>query len=241
MPSYLHALTFDALDPARLARFWAGVLEREAGDDTGDGFTVLPARETDVLLRFVATDEPKTVQNRLHFDLTSASSDEQGATVARALELGGRHADVGQTGDEGHVVLADPEGDEFCVIEPGNGFLAGCGVVGALSCDGSQAVGYFWSRALGWPLVWDQDEETAVQSPAGGMKITWGGPPLMPRGGDRDRIRLDLAVPAGEDLRAEIDRLIALGARHLDGDGRDGGRVTLADPDGNEFAVRHAR
>ncbi|MER5479957.1 VOC family protein [Streptomyces sp. NPDC002734] len=237
MPSYLHALTFDALDPARLTRFWAGLLEQETGDD----FTVLPARDTGFLLRFVATDEPKSVQNRLHFDLTSASEDDQRATVARALELGGHHADIGQTGEEGHVVLADPEGNEFCVIEPGNNFLAGCGFVGALPCDGTQAVGYFWSRALGWPLVWDQDEETAIQSPAGGTKITWGGPPLMPRGGDRDRIRFDLAVPAGEDLRAEVDRLVSLGAKHLDGDGHDGGRVTLADPDGNEFAVHLAR
>ncbi|MEU3554868.1 VOC family protein [Streptomyces fragilis] len=237
MPAYLHALTFDALDPARLARFWAGGLRQERGDD----FTVLAAKDTGFALRFVATDEPKSAQNRLHFDLTSASPDEQGATVARALELGGRHTDIGQLPEEEHVVLADPEGNEFCVIEPGNGFLAGCGFVGALACDGTQAVGYFWSRALGWPLVWDQDEETAIQSPAGGTKITWGGPPLMPRGGRRDRIRFDLAVPAGEDLRAEIDRLVAAGATHLDGDGHDGGRVSLTDPDGNEFTVHKAR
>jgi predicted enzyme related to lactoylglutathione lyase len=240
MTSSLHALTFDALDPSRAARFWAGVLRREAREDTEDGPVVLPARETDLLLRFVAAEEPKSVRNRQHFDLTSTSLDDQKATVTRALELGGRHADVGQGPEEEHVVLADPDGNEFCVIEPGNNFLDGCGLVGALSCDGTQAVGYFWSRALGWPLVWDRNEETAIQSPAGGTKITWGGPPLMPRGG-RDRIRLDLVVPAGEDLGAEVDRLVALGATRLDGDGRDGGRVSLSDPDGNEFAVHNAR
>ena len=74
-------------------------------------------------------------------------------------------------------MLADPEGNEFCVIEPANDFLADCGFVGALACDGSQDVGYFWSEALGWPLVWDQDQETAIRSPHGGPKITWGGPP----------------------------------------------------------------
>ncbi len=74
-------------------------------------------------------------------------------------------------------MLADPEGNEFCVIEPGNNFLADCGFIGALACDGSQEVGYFWSEALGWPLVWDQDQETAIRSPHGGPKITWGGPP----------------------------------------------------------------
>ena len=100
--------------------------------------------------------------------------------MARALELGGRHLDIGQRPEEGHVVLADPEGNEFCVIEPGNNFLADCGFIGALSSDGSQEVGYFWSKALGWPLVWDQDQETAIRSPHGGPKITWGGPPVAP-------------------------------------------------------------
>ena len=61
------------------------------------------------------------------------------------------------------MVLADPEGNEFCVIEPGNNFLADCGFIGALAGDGSQEVGYFWSEALGWPLVWDQDQETAIR------------------------------------------------------------------------------
>jgi hypothetical protein len=73
--------------------------------------------------------------------------------VARALELGGRHVDVGQRPEEGHVVLADPDGNEFCVIEAGNTFLAGTGFIGALACDGTREVGLFWSEALRWPLV----------------------------------------------------------------------------------------
>jgi hypothetical protein len=56
------------------------------------------------------------------------------------------------------VVLADPEGNEFCVIEPGNKWLAGCGFFAELACEGSREVGYFWSHVLGWPLVWDQDQ-----------------------------------------------------------------------------------
>lgn len=138
-------------------------------------------------------------------------------------------------GDEGHVVLADPEGDEFCIIEPGNRFLAGCGFVGALACDGSQAVGYFWSEALGWPLVWDQDQETAVRSPHGGPKITWGGPRLMPRNG-RDRLHLDLAPLPGGDRQAGVERLVSLGATPV-GPGHDEGAVTLADPDGTAFCL----
>ena len=145
--------------------------------------------------------------------------------MARALELGGRHIDVGQLPEEEHVVLADPEGNEFCVIEAGNNFLAGCGFIGALSCDGTQAVGYFWSEALGWPLVWDQDEETAIQSPQGGPKITWGGPPVQPKTG-KNRLHFDLAPPADGDQQAEVDRLVSLGAtthRHRPGRRRLGG------------------
>jgi Glyoxalase-like domain len=88
----------------------------------------------------------------------------------------------------------------------------------------------FWHDALGWPLVWDRDEETAVQSPRGGTKLSWGGPPVAPKDG-RNRQRLDLASP---DLSAEVERLVALGATEL-GD-RDGG-IDLADPDGNEFLL----
>jgi predicted enzyme related to lactoylglutathione lyase len=133
-------------------------------------------------------------------------------------------------------VLADPEGNEFCVIEPGNDFLAGCGLIGALSCDGSQAVGYFWSEVLGWPLVWDQDEETAIQSPRGGTKIAWGGPPFMPKSG-KERLHFDLAPPVDGDQHAEVDRLVSLGATRIDTDPGHVGQVTMADPDGNEFCV----
>jgi len=166
--------------------------------------------------------------------LTSTSLHNQQETVARALELGARHLDVGQGPDALHVVLADPEGNEFCVIEPGNNFLAGCGFIGAVASDGSQQVGYFWSEALGWPLVWDQDEETAIRSPDGGPKITWGGPPLAPKTG-KYRLHFDLA-PDG-DQRAEADRLIALGATTVDIGQADADWIVMADPDGHEFCL----
>src|SRR3954451_11893842 len=177
MTAQLDAVCFAAIEPRRLARFWAGLLGREAADDV----TLLPDDETGFRIRFVATEEPKAGQNRAHFDLTSASLEDQQRTVARALELGARHVDVGQRPEEGHVVLADPEGNEFCVIEPGNAFLAGCGAIGALACDGTREVGYFWAAALGCPLVWDQGHVPAIQSPRGGTKIPWDGPPLIPR------------------------------------------------------------
>jgi hypothetical protein len=236
MAAQLVALCFDAYDPLTLARFWAGVLGWEPADDPHDGITLLPGDDTGFRIRCLASQEPKIGQNKMHFDLTSTSPQDQQQTVARALALGARHIDIGQLPEEGHVVLADPEGNEFCVIEPGNQFLAECGFVGALACDGSQRVGYFWSEALGWPLVWDQEEETAIRSPRGGPKITWGGPPLMPRTG-RNRLHFDLAPPANGDQRAEVDRLVSLGATRT-GTARTGtARVEMTDPDGNEFCV----
>ncbi|MGW0568118.1 VOC family protein [Streptomyces tauricus] len=232
----LFALSFDANRPENLARFWAGLLGWETVDDPQDGITLLPGDDTGFRLRFLPSQEQKAGQNRMHFDLTSASAEDQRRTVDRALELGGQHIDIGQLPEEKHMVLADPEGNEFCVIEPGNNFLADCGFIGALACDGSQEVGYFWSKALGWPLVWDQDQETAIRSPHGGPKITWGGPPLAPRTG-RDRVRFDLAPTAHGDLSTEVDRLLSLGAKRVD-TGQDGlGSVTMTDPDGNEFSV----
>jgi predicted enzyme related to lactoylglutathione lyase len=160
--------------------------------------------------------------------------------VDRALEIGGRHIDVGQLPEEGHVVLADPEGNEFCVIEPGNKFLADTGFIGAVASDGSQEVGYFWSKALDWPLVWDQDQETAIQSPHGGPKITWGGPPVAPKNG-KNRLHFDIAPPVGIDQQAEVERLVSLGATRIDIGQGNVGWVVMADPDGNEFCVLSPR
>ena len=236
MTCRLIALCFDASDPRLLARFWGGFLGWEMTGDPQGGAALLPDDDTGFRIRFLSSPEPKAGQNQMHFDLTSTSLPDQEQTVARALRLGARHIDIGQRPEEGHVVLADPEGNEFCVIEPGNKFLAGCGFIGALACEGSQQVGYFWSEALGWPLVWDQDLETAIRSPRGGPKITWGGPPLTPKTGKR-RLHFDVAPSAGGDQQAEADRLASLGATRIDIGQNDAGWVVMADPDGNEFCV----
>ncbi|MEV5601533.1 VOC family protein [Streptomyces sp. NPDC052299] len=229
MTPHLSAIGFHATDPSDLARFWAGLLRWER---TGDGTLVVPPDGTGYALRFTESQAPKTRPNQAHFDLTSATPEAQRDTVARALELGARHIDIGQTPEDGHVVLADPDGNEFCVIEAGNTFLADTGVIGAVACDGTRAVGYFWSAALGWPLVWDQDEETAIQSPEGGTKLTWGGPPVREKP-DANRLYFELTLPPDADGEAETARLAELGARP----GPDG---VFLDPDGNEFRVLHA-
>ncbi len=236
MPAELFAVCFDAMDPGRVARFWSGLLGWTPEEAVDGSVVLLPTDDAGFRLRFRPGGQAKQAQNHLHLDLTSTSPAGQLDTVARALDLGGRHVDVGQLPQEGHVVLGDPEGNELCVIEPGNGFLADCGFVGAVSCDGTRAVGQFWSAALGWPLVWDQDQETAVRSPRGGPKITWGGPPLMPPAG-RGRVRFELVAASGADLSDEVDRLVSLGA-HVVGDeeGRHAG-VVLTDPDDNPFRL----
>ena len=236
MTCHLRALCFDANDPLGLARFWAGVLGWELAGGSGDGVALVPGDDTGFRIRFLPGQEQKAGQNQMHFDLTSTSLEDQQQTVARSLGLGARPIDIGQRPEEGHVVLADPEGNEFCVIEPGNNFLADCGFIGAVACDGSQEVGYFWSRALGWPLVWDQDQETAIQSPRGGPKITWGGPPLPPKAG-KNRLHFDLVPAVHGDQPAEVARLISLGATRADiGQGNVDWTV-LTDPDDNEFCL----
>lgn len=236
MTSHLVALCFDAHDPLCLARFWAGVLGWEMSDDPDDGVALLPSDDTEFRIRFVASEEQKAGPNTMHFDLTSTSVEDQRQTVARSLGLGARHIDIGQRPEEGHVVLADPEGNEFCIIEPGNNFLADCGFIGAVAGEGSQQAGNFWSEALGWPLVWDQDEETAIRSPLGGPKITWGGPPLTPKTG-KNRLHFDLAPPEHGDQQAEVERLVSLGATRLDIGQSEVSWVVMADPDGHEFCV----
>ena len=233
MAGRLWSVVFDANDRIALGRFWAAALEWEYEEH--DGWSSASAPNGSLpRLEFVHAPNELIAPNRIHFDLSSSSLDDQQDTVERLLGLGARHLDIGQEPDSEHVVLADPEGNEFCVIEPGNAFLAGCGFLGELACDGSREAGLFWSEALGWPLVWDQGQETAIQSPHGGTKVAWGGPPAPPKE-LTDRQRFDL-TPAGGDRGAEVDRLVSLGATRLEV--RDDGAVVLADPDGNEFRVR---
>jgi catechol 2,3-dioxygenase-like lactoylglutathione lyase family enzyme len=228
----LEAVTFDVTDAAAVATFWSGLLGRAVLTESGGAF--LPGDKTQVGLRFVTSDTEQVGPRRLHLHLTSGSVEHQQRTVEMALCLGGRHIDVGQGPDDKHVVLADPGGNELCVIEPDNNYLAGTGYLGEVTCDGTRDVGLFWRDALGWPLVWDHNEQTAVQSPLGGTKISWdswGGSPLDPKN-RRNRQRFDLVTA---DLMSEADRLVSLGATRL---ADLPGGVELADPDSNEFLLR---
>jgi catechol 2,3-dioxygenase-like lactoylglutathione lyase family enzyme len=234
--SHLDALCIDANAPRDLAAFWAEALRWEVAESP-DEIGLVPSDGTRLRILFEPVPEPKQGQNRLHLDLTTTSEDDQQATTAQLIGLGARHVDIGQGPDERHVVLADPEGNEFCVIEPGNAFLADCGRLGSITCEGTQAVGYFWSEALGWPLVWDRDGETAIRSPDRvGPMITWSGGPIAPKFA-KNRLHLDVAASGPGGQEAEVTRLVALGATPVDVGQGDVDWVVMADPDGNEFCV----
>src|SRR5215469_8211953 len=121
MTSKFTELSIDCADPSGLARFWCSVLDYKVQDEDGEIVTigsttagknhlgpVAPA------LTFARVPEGKTVKNRLHIDVSPADRD-QDEEVRRLLDLGARYADVGQ-GDVSWIVLADPEGNEFCVL-----------------------------------------------------------------------------------------------------------------------------
>jgi hypothetical protein len=228
----LEAVRFQVADPLAVAAFWAGLLGREVRTESGGA--LVPGENTQVGLRFVTSQTEQVGRPRLHLHLTSSSLEQQRRTVDTALRLGARHIDVGQAPDDTHVVLAEPGGNELCVIEPGNTYLAGTGYLGEVTCDGSRNVGMFWRDALGWPLVWDNNEQTAVQSPLGGTKISWdrwGGRPPAERRSGRNRQCFDLLTA---DPASETKRLVSLGAICLS-DLSDG--VEMADPDGNKFGL----
>ncbi|HTY26731.1 MAG TPA: VOC family protein [Mycobacterium sp.] len=102
----------DAHDIDALAAWWSRVL-RWPAEPTDDGDVILraPAGAGPDWL-FLAVPEDKIVKNRIHFDFTP---DDQQAEVDRVLALGARHVDIGQ-GEQTWVVLADPEGNEFCIL-----------------------------------------------------------------------------------------------------------------------------
>ena len=104
----------DALEPATLAHWWAEALGWVVVSPVGDDEPEIRSSPDSLPgLLFVRVPEGKTLKNRLHLDFRP---DDQDAEVARLLELGATRSDVGQTSDVSWVVLADPEGNEFCVL-----------------------------------------------------------------------------------------------------------------------------
>jgi hypothetical protein len=104
--------TVDALDPVRLGNWWATALRWVVVNDAADEFEIRAEVERLPGILFEPVVSEKHGKNRLHFDLRP---DDQDAEVERLLSLGATRADIGQ-GEQSWVVLADPEGNEFCVL-----------------------------------------------------------------------------------------------------------------------------
>jgi len=116
MGSRWFCVVVDALDPVRLAAWWAEVLDYRVKREKADEVLIGPeGQDSGPQLCFVAVPDPKDGKNRLHLDL---SPDDQDAEVERLLDMGARHVDIGQSAAASWVVLSDPEGNEFCVLRP---------------------------------------------------------------------------------------------------------------------------
>ncbi|MFJ9379070.1 VOC family protein [Streptomyces sp. NPDC101455] len=117
----LHHVVVDAYDLPGLARFWCGVLDWRALSEKPREVVIGAGEFAETGMCFMPVSDPKTVKNRLHFDL---APDDQETEVERILALGARRVDVGQDEAVGWVVLADPEGNEFCVLRPKASLIA---------------------------------------------------------------------------------------------------------------------
>jgi hypothetical protein len=228
----LTAVVVEALDVHAPAWFWAQALQWQlpTSHQSGAEVTVRPAGADGVGLSFVPSARPKKNKNRLHLDLAGGSS--QVRQVRRLLALGASQVDIGQ-GQVPWEVLADPEGNEFCVLPEADcdDWLA------AICLDAADPglQGRFWAAATCWPIVAEGDWGVSLRSSARTGPALVMGPPVAPKSG-RNRLQLNLTPQPNDDMSAEIDRLLDAGASRMDA-GHQKQPQTLADPEGNEFRV----
>ena len=116
MGSKFTELIVDSADPERLAAFWMAVLNWQPTGRYNGAVEIAEPSGLGPSVTFVPVSEPKRVKNRLHIDVNPIGC-EQHEEVERLIGLGARRVDIGQ-GQPSWVVLADPEGNEFCVLQP---------------------------------------------------------------------------------------------------------------------------
>ncbi|MBK1786153.1 VOC family protein [Prauserella cavernicola] len=261
MTTRLAHVVVDAQEPSLVAEFWAGLLGWEVVPGAGEGgvagaVTVSAPEPENSPLSLVLVPAPghKEAKNRIHLDLASATVEQQRSIVDEARARGASSVDIGQSDDLPWVVLADPEGNEFCVLEP-RAEYAGIGALAAVVVDVTdpEVLAPFWSAASGWDVVRQQEDFVSLRAPE------QAGPwlELLRVPGSKNTVnrwRLDVAVydtvtGAGIDAPAEGegDLVLAHEVRRLSEAGAvpvtlaapaTGVRYRLlADPDGNEFGV----
>ncbi|MFD3584553.1 VOC family protein [Streptomyces sp. NPDC058683] len=231
-----------ALDDSAVGRFWAEALGWGVSGE-GSGVTAVQPAGFDWLdpaavgIDVVTVPEPKTTtKNRVHLDLATTSAAHQAELVARLRALGATPADVGQ-GDVPWTVLADPEGNEFCVLEPRE-IYRDTGPIAAVvvDCADPRVMAWFWGEATDWTLHRVTDDHAVLRSAKGvGPYLEFlrtPGVKTVP-----DRVHLDLVACPGDDQEAEVTRLRALGATDFDLGQGDVSWKCLTDPEGHEFCV----
>ena len=245
MATRLVHMVIDANDVSRLAGFWAAALGWEVGFDEPDEAGVWPPGfdypgPSALPLVFVPVPEPKTGKNRLHLDLATQSAGHQQELVTRLRDLDATPLDIGQ-GDVPWVVLADPEGNEFCVLEP-RPIYRDTGPVAAVVVDSWDPVrlASFWALAGGWTAHGQEEGLVRLRSP------DEAGPYLefLPSSDVKmvkDRVHLDVAPLKPDDHAAATSALLDAGAVRADVGQGDVSWAVLADPEGNEFCVLSPR
>ena len=235
-------VNFKARDDSALGQFWAEALGWGVSSE-GPGVTNVEPLDftwpdpSAVCVDVVTVPDPETVKYRAHLDLATTSAAHQKELVARLKELGATPADVGQGDDVPWTVLADPEGNLFCVLEP-RPIYQDTGPIATVvvNCTDPRVMADFWSEAMDWTLHEVNDDHARLRSSEGV------GPYLeLLRTPDPDtlpnRIHIDLMPYPGDDQAAEVDRLHTLGAANIDIGQGDVPWRCLTDPEGNEFCV----
>ena len=238
---YLENLVFDALEPQRMGRFWEAVVGGERLTDEPEGFETRLTVEGGPMLDlcFQRVLELPSEPPRLHFDLACGAGQRQ--VVERLLGLGARHLDIGQR-DAPWVVLADPEGNPFCVMEERAEYVD-TGPIAALPLDSADPDrdAEFWAWLTGWI-----DEAGVVprslRHPSGRGPLLELCAEVIPTSTSKNRLHLDLRLETGEDPDAAEAAIIERGGRreHHPEWGELPWRH-YADPSGNEFCVLPAR
>jgi len=245
MGTWLYSVVVDTRDPLRLAAWWAGTLDWWPGERTPQECTVVPPEgEAGVPLVFCRThdvDVPARRRQRLHLDLATRTPEHQGAHVLGLIADGALRADIGQ-GDAPWAVLTDPEGNQFCVLEPRPEYMDTGSVAAMVQVAHHPGrLAEFWQAASGWDIVRDGPQGASLRHPDGHgpyLEILYGDPVKQ----GKNRWHLDVAPHLHGDQDAEVARLLGLGATHVEIGQASAAPGTLpwtvlADPEGNEFCV----